>query len=203
MIRAVLSCALALGLLSACGNLPIPGQSGAAGPDPVFAAAVQAGSPVLQVIVDSTGDNTAIVRETFRNGIGTWVSSDSLSVALDDAGFLIATRGLGGDMLGSDVSESRALVLAAQPGRATRLHSFLDFNNKSVQRAYICDITRRANTVVDFGTARIPARFVVEDCASSDQRFVALYWLDAQGRIIQSRQWAGDFAGTLTFRIVP
>lgn len=187
--------------LASCAQLPVPGLPGSRAPVPQVLAAAQAGAPIMQVIVNDREQSSLVVRETRRDGVETWLAPDGISLSLQD-GFLLTTRGLGGDVLGSDVAESRALVLALRPGRATRLHSFLDGDNQVQRRAYICDITRQADAEIALTEGMVATRVMVEDCSSADQQFLNLYWLDRQGQIVQSRQWAGDFAGPLTFRIV-
>ncbi len=191
---------IGLSALTACGALPLPGRAPAV--DPGFAALAQAGAPRLQVGLLSQRAGTVVVRDTVRDGYATWVSQDGASLTLN-RGMLVATRGLGGDMLGSDVSEPLAIVLQRSPGRVTRFHTFLDGENRPVRRAYICDIEDRGPRELTFGAATLQTRLIGEDCASQDQTFLNLYWIDGTGQIVQSRQWAGDFAGILTFRIVP
>lgn len=193
---------LAVLSLPACDRLSLQNPTAEPAAIPAFAAAAARG-PYLQVLVNDSGASAVLARETFRDDIATWLAEDGTTVSTDSAGFLLATRGLGGDMIGTDARESRALVLSRRPGRATRLHSFYDFDNKSVQRAYICDITRQAPAPLALSSGTITAQIMVEDCASADQQFLNVYWLNAAGRIVQSSQWGGDFAGTLTFRIVP
>ena len=148
------------------------------------------------------GINSGAARETVRDGVTTWRSPDGITLATQD-GFLIATRGLGGDMLGSDIRDAMAVVLGGGSGRVTRFHTFLDGENNAVRRAYVCDIRQSGPSEVQLNQQAVPTRLITEDCASQDQQFVNLYWQDRRGQIIQSQQWAGEFTGGLTFRIVP
>ncbi len=197
---------LVCGLLSACAGLPaIPGLPAAdATPTetPAFAAARAGGAEAIQIGVLRSGLSSILFLDTFRDGVGTWISSDGVSIAMRD-GMMIATRGLGGDLLGSDVTEPFVAITSGQPGQVTRFHTFLDGENRAVRRAYVCDITARGDRQITLGDRDVPVRLLGEDCVNPEQQFLNLYWIDNTGRILQSRQWAGDFAGVLTFRIVP
>ncbi len=185
-------------LLASCSALP--GVTPGAGP--AVGNLASQGKPVLQVGILSKKTGTLVALDTVRGPFETWVSADGASITMRD-GMMVATRGLGGDMLGSDIDESRAAITRRSPGRVTRFHTFLDGENRAQRRAYICDIADRGPRDVPFGAVSVPAQLIAEDCASQDQAFLNLYWLDQSGRIVQSRQWAGEFAGILTFRIVP
>jgi hypothetical protein len=44
---------------------------------------------------------------------------------------------------------------------------------------------------------------VTEECRNAEQNFTNVYWVQtASPRIVQSRQWAGDFNGMLVVRDV-
>ncbi len=187
-------------LVVGCGALQLPG--GQPNVDGTVVALAQQGAPRLQVGILSLGASTVVVRQTVRENFETYASIDGASITMQD-GMMIATRGLGGDMLGSDISESLATVSSQKPGRVTRFHTFLDPENRAERRAYICDIAIRGPRDVPFGETQVATQLIAEDCASQDQTFLNLYWIDSSGKIVQSRQWAGDFAGVLTFRIVP
>jgi hypothetical protein len=43
---------------------------------------------------------------------------------------------------------------------------------------------------------RVSTRVMTEDCKSVDQSFTNTYWVNvATGKVVQSRQWAGDEFG--------
>ncbi len=198
MMRIASICALLM--LAGCGGLSLPGSAPA--PSPEFAVLAQQGAPRLQVGVLSQGAGTQVVRQTVRDGFETYVSADGASLTLD-RGLLVASRGLGGDMMGSDIAQSQALIFARRAGQVNRFHTFIDGENRAERRAYVCDIAVRGARDVPFGDVSVATTLMAEDCTSQTQQFLNLYWLDRSGRIVQSRQWAGDFSGVLTFRIVP
>jgi len=171
-------------------------------PDPTYAALMQAGVPVMQVGVEAAGTATFARRETLRGGIATFLTPDGVAVIVQD-GMLRGTRGLGADMLASDIAASRELVLSMRSGRVERLHSFLDGEDRAAMRRYVCDIAVQGPRAIGLGTLQIDTVLLTEDCAGSEEEFVNYYWvLPAARRVVQSRQWGGAFSGMIVMRDV-
>lgn len=211
--RGPLRLALAAGLLLAgCGGsspgnepAPTPLQSRNAA-SARYAQLLGAGAPAVQVANVRQGSNTVLLRETLRAGTEVYTSPDGVALRFR-AGLLTGTAGLGGDMQGSDTGQSAALIAAGQAGVADRFHSFLGGDYRLRPRSYKCVITPGAAQSIAIGTRagalrQVQTRLVQEDCRSLDQSFSNLYWVGPAGRILQSRQWAGDTAGPLVIRLV-
>lgn len=197
--------AVLLGLMLAGCNgvgetlLGVTGPTGQAGR---FVQLVQTGAPAMQLSVVEAGAAGTIRLDTSRDGTQTWLTPEGASLAMRD-GVLTATRGLGADMLASDVAQTLTLLRAGRPGRAQRFHTFIDGQDQAVTRSYICDLTITGPRDVSVPGNKIPALLMTEDCASSDQRFKNFYWLaDGTGQIVQSRQWAGPRTGPLALRVL-
>ncbi|MCO6382907.1 YjbF family lipoprotein [Oceanicola sp. 502str15] len=199
--------------LAACGGLgvgsdeiPSPRNNRAKASER-FTQMVQSGRPLMQVTVQRKELAGFAVREVQRDGVDTYMSADGIALKLRD-GFLVGTAGFGGDMLGSNVSDSMALILRRRGGTAERFHTFLNGENQAVTRTYLCVVSRRDPRNIDVATRAGTYRSVAtalmkEDCKSLDQSFSNLYWISfATGRVVQSRQWAGDFTGPLVMQQV-
>jgi hypothetical protein len=181
----------------------LPGDPSIASPSPRFAQLSREGAPALQVGIEDLDVAGVMRRDVTRNSFETWISQDNATVTLAQ-GMLVATRGFGGDMMGSDVSMSAAFVLDIRVGQATRFHSFLGGNDQVETRAYICAISSRGPRRLRIGNTVFDTRLMQEDCSNPDQRFTNLYWVDpGSGGIVQSRQWAGAFIGPLALRVIP
>jgi hypothetical protein len=103
-------------------------------------------------------------------------------------GLLVATRGLGGDLMGADVSQVRA-ALTAGGGTATRRHDVLDGMDQVVTETYQCTITAEGVEQVDLGLRQVSLPKFSETCDGAGVRFENLYWLDDDGSVLSSRQY--------------
>lgn len=201
MIRqGILAALAALGLLAGCGD----------GGNPAFKAAVariqSLGRPAPkaptadqirarltpEVLAQIEGgvliatiparEASAALFEAGRNGpVVTYVTPDGISLSLD-RGVLVATRGLGFDLMTADVDEPQAALRAggATTG-AVRIHRYLDGENQVVLRSLVCRYARAGGAVTE--TCRTPG-------ATIENRYVM-----GAGGIDASRQWVGPETG--------
>lgn len=181
-------------LLAGCGDL-LPRGVGATGPR---AESDRAGRPLLLARVPRLGTQ-ARMRPSGRNGdVITWEAPDAVSVSLA-GGVLVATRGLGPDLMSAEVTQTRAMLAGApMPARGyARLHSYLDGEHRVQFESFLCrDAGRRPETVTLRGMTRQTLR-VTEICTSPDTDFVNEYWIGADGVVWRSRQWIGPRLGYL------
>lgn len=189
-----------IGLLAACGNdtsRPDIGAStlvnvakGVVGREetPASPTAAQLREAITPEFRAQSGNKPLIIATSLRvpvssimtmfaqNGdVRTYLSPDVISFSLRN-GVVIASRGLGFDLMSADVSGVLPRVRAGS-GRAVRVHRYLDGENQEVLRSFVCD----------FST--VAPRTVVEDCKSPDIEFQNRYVLDGAGNIAVSEQW--------------
>jgi hypothetical protein len=114
-------------------------------------------------------------------------------------GLVTATRGLGQDLMASQVDETLSLLRSGKPGKARRVMQVLD--GEDITRDLVLDCTLAVE-----GQVRTPAglkgRTMTEDCAAGDFRFRNTYVVDASGMIIQSRQWLPTRLGPLSLQVL-
>lgn len=167
-----------------------------------FEALSQSGAPALIVAVEDREQTAVFLRRVRRDGVENWISADEVSLDFR-SGFLVGSRGLGGDLMTADVAQSRALVLSGRAGTAKRFHSYLGGEDQVEIRTYVCEIASRGARDVDLGKRVVATRLMQERCQGADQSFQNLYWVDpGRGEIVQSRQWAGAEIGPLASRQV-
>ncbi len=130
--------------------------------------------------------------------ITVWRTADNVSLAMRN-GVLIATRGLGGDILSSQVP-----VRGNEPGPATggeRTYRILARDNKAVRVVLACDRVDLGPETIEIVERRYPTRHLQERCTASDGDVINDYWVDSRaGLVWQSRQWAGPYVGYLRTR---
>lgn len=211
MNKTALWLALSVGLLSACSSQDgfentqksrLLRQTEIPEVSPQFRELAQSGAPALLASIKDRDQIAAFMRMTTRGGIENWVSASNVSLDFK-SGFLISSRGLGGDLMSADASQSIRLVLAGQNGVSKRFHSYLDGEDQTVTRSFICEIISRGARDVDLGKTVIPTRLMQEKCKNGSQSFQNLYWVDLDRQeIIQSRQWVSDYIGGIAFRVI-
>ena len=203
---------MALTLLGACtntsddfeqmGRITSPGQVEF---DPRFTALAKAGKsvPALQVSLVEQDRAGVILLESRRDGIDTWLTPDGATLIMQQ-GMLVGTRGFGAGLMASDIDQPLAMVLSGQQGMSERFLTFLNGNDEVNTRTYLCEIENRGGRQISIGGKPVQTRLMAENCRSLDQTFLNLYWISGSGnRIVQSRQWAGDYTGVITTRVVP
>lgn len=136
----------------------------------------------------------ATLRIVGRNGdVATWQAADGTQLSFRQ-GVLVATRGLGHDLMSADVSGTRAALAGDNTGGHARFASYLDGQNRSVFVSFLCRITDRDTAVADVGRG-VPATRVAESCTSPELSVTHEYWIAADGTMIRSRQWVSPEIG--------
>lgn len=182
--------------LAACGPRPMPDIRSQISRTQIEAR----GTPLMLVELPALGV-AGTMAPSGRNGrVTTWRTADNVSFAFDD-GILVATRGLGNDLMSADVTGTRA-ALAGGPGQYERFHSYLDGEGQTVLRAFICTMSAPvSDTITILGRSRITQRHD-ERCNSLGLATQNTYWT-AGGTMWATRQWVGPVVETVaTERLV-
>ena len=142
-----------------------------------------------------------VVQLRARNGKYTsWLSSDNSLIVTQD-GVVTATRGLGDDLMGSEVDAVVRAVGAQSPTSLTRQHKYLDGEDRIATRSFTCEVTSRGARSISFGGKSYATTLLQERCADAKDSFQNLYWMDRSGRgIVQSRQWISPEIGPMVTR---
>ncbi|KNG93714.1 hypothetical protein ATO11_11035 [Pseudaestuariivita atlantica] len=109
-------------------------------------------------------------------------------------GFVTATRGLGGDLMSSEIDQSLALVSRRSAGQATRVMRFLTGDDQTFEYNFDCVIS------VQGGQGGLQG--MREDCRDGETTFINTYAVDRNGRIRASRQWLGNFTGYVSLALL-
>lgn len=114
-------------------------------------------------------------------------------------GLVTATRGLGRDLMASEVDQTLALLRSGKPGQARRVMQVLDGEDITREIALDCTLGVGGQTRTATG---LTGRAMTEDCAAGDLRFRNSYVVDAAGMVIQSRQWLPTLVGPLSLQVL-
>ncbi len=143
----------------------------------------QIDGPLLLVQIPSRGEVAGLTRVGSNDGIDTFLTSNGVSISLRD-GAVVATRGLGFDLMTADVTQPLAAISGGQQ-QAVRIHRYLDGENQLIARSFICTYSVTA------------ARRVVETCKSPGTSFENEYVVDSNRVITSSRQWISPEIGSI------
>jgi Group 4 capsule polysaccharide lipoprotein gfcB, YjbF len=183
MIRLVLI--LALALVTACGKKPSPQARNVLSRDVLDTV----NKSLLLADIASRKASFTLTQLAKNGTIQTWQSLDGVSLSFD-RGVLVATRGLGEDLMSSDV-ENVVRMISGQTGDGfyTRFQTYLDGEYQTRFRSFQCQRTGSAREVIQsFGKNRSTTR-IEETCYTPDFEVTNIYWRGSDGFIWKSRQW--------------
>lgn len=127
--------------------------------------------------------------------------TDSNETVTVRGGVLIATRGLGGDLLSTEVLLAGSGLGPAAGG--ARIFQIFGGNNAQTTLTLACEVTDLGPETIEIIEVRHATRHLREQCQGSSGAITNDYWIDAgRGLIWQSRQWAGPHVGYLRLRQV-
>lgn len=211
----------ALGL-AGCGNDPearegvdairnivsgvLAGNPGAAETAPVTEADIarslaQTDGPLALIGVESR-EAQALVLQVERNGpYRTFATRDQQTIILRD-GLIAGTRGLGGDLMSSDVAGMGRLVRARRAGTTPYTMRFLTPENRTVALQYTCRVAPGDTAPFALGTIRATGRVVTAACSGEDGSFTNSFIVGSGGEVLAARQYLGDITEFLSIQTV-
>lgn len=157
----------------------------------------------IEVTLEESGIQAYLFEQLERRDdapgrIVVWRTEDNVTLALRN-GVLIATRGLGGDLLSSAVQ-----VAGTQPGPSgsgQKVMRIAARDNKAVPIRLACELTDLGPETIVIVERGHPARHLRETCEGAGGTVVNDYWTDARSGVVwQSRQWAGPTIGYIRIR---
>lgn len=194
-------------MIRALALLAVLAGCAAQGPD---AAQIRAGltpeqlarapGPVLLADLPQAGLAATLQRSATRNGVETWRTATGQTLAFRD-GVLVATRGLGDDLMDADVTGTLAALRGgAESGGApqhSRLMSFLDGEDRTLFRALLCTMSAPQPATLQGIGATFPTRLRIETCHTTGLSVTNRYWQDHNGTMRRAEQWIGPGLGML------
>lgn len=154
-------------------------------------------TPVDLVTVEKTGASGLIARIGANGGVETWGSADDRTVAMRN-GVIVATRGLGADLMAAEVPALSRI--ATGQGAHGRTHVTLTGDEMPLRDSYACVLAAMGTEEMVIVERRMALRRVQETCSGRAGSFANDYWFDGRGILWQSRQFIGQDLGHLTIR---
>ena len=154
------------------------------------------GVPILFVEIDRGQNGTM----TQYPGVGvgqTWLGVDGSTVTLDN-GLLKATRGMGDDLMGSEISLEINWSDLEEVSYERRL-TYLRYDNQTLTVEYACKLAdMKSSETIELFDAEFKVSHVKETCKSALGSFVNDYYVDTKGLVRNSRQYHGSKIGYMT-----
>ncbi len=150
--------------------------------------------PLILVQVPQRGLVATLV-PTGQNGtVRSWRSRDAVQLSYDQ-GVLVATRGLGHDLMSADVAGTVA-ALRGRSGQYDRASSVVDGAFRTVVTHWTCAMSRHGGLSHDAPTGPVAVTVFVETC-TGPTTIENRYHVGADGVLWWSRQWASTEVGVL------
>lgn len=139
-------------------------------------------------------------RDSGPGKITVW-RTDSNETVTVRGGVLVATRGLGGDVLSTEVQIASGGLGPGAGGE--RLFHVARGDNTQISLAMACEVTDLGPETISVIERRHATRHLQERCEGNIGSITNDYWIEtSRGIIRQSRQWAGPNIGYLRLRQV-
>lgn len=130
--------------------------------------------------------------------ITVWRTQDNVTLAMRN-GVLIATRGLGGDILSSLVQVQGTSPGPSGGGEHVQMIRSLDA--QEVRLSLVCELVDLGPSTIVIVERNHLTRHLQQRCSGGGGDVVNDYWVDERaGLVWQSRQWAGPNIGYMRFR---
>jgi hypothetical protein len=159
----------------------------------------KAGVPVLRATIPNRGSDTFLTILDSRDDVTTWKTRDGTTFALRN-GILIQTRGLGPDLMSSNVPTVGQLL--QNGGTHQRQYFFLGSNDQSTRRTYDCTVTVVGTEEIEIFSRKHQVTHVTEACVRQQSGPITNeFWIEGQA-VRKSKQWASALTGFIEFERV-
>lgn len=197
-----------LAALQAAAGRAVNGDQAAAQPQLTRAVLNTVEGEFLQAQVEKTGSTAFMYISGERVGAAAgdeggrllvWRTENDVSLTTRD-GVLIATRGLGNDMISATSAATRAALRAHGAGQGAKRQVYSALDNKAVTLNFVCDIADLGGETIVIVERRHSTKHLRETCTVDGGTVVNDYWIDSSGATVwRSRQWAGPYIGYIQF----
>lgn len=164
--------------------------------------------PYIEVTLEDSGIFAYLSQQFTRQDdspgtVVVWRTEDNVALSLRD-GVLVATRGLGNDILSSSALVDGQGPKGPSHSGARRYH-IRGLDNGSWQLSMLCQREDLGAVPVTIVELTYPTRHIREHCSPAapgrEGTIINDYWVDSRsGRVWQSRQWAGPNVGYMRIR---
>lgn len=141
---------------------------------------------------------TAVLIKAGTNGSKvTWISPDGISLTFD-TGVLVASRGLGDDLMGANVA---GVVSSFENATSyMRTHDYMNGLNQIETETFACSQSKDRTESLTIYDRTYETDVFVETCEDGNDGFINTFWRSRDGVIWQARQWVSDDVGYVGYQ---
>lgn len=184
---------LAAVLCTACQPSLLPGDNRQKAPQTTARSADAPTGPRLQVQIASRGATALVSRVAVNNDVETWRSVDNISLSFRD-GVLVASRGLGFDLMAADPQGTITAFAGQTDGVYRRQMRYLTGEHHSAYLTAGCSMTTTGIESVD-GISLVRSE---ERCQAGRHVFTNIFWRDQSNHVRRSTQWLSPEIGYIS-----
>lgn len=174
--------------------VPVGRSAPAAAPVLTRATVDRVELPLMLATIERIPATAIMVQVSNNRGARTFASADSVSITSRD-GVILSTRAFSGDLMSAEVPSAAALARAG--GQHRRVHDYLDDTGATYSESFICTVAAEGRDSVTVAERAYATRLFTESCTGPTRSFTNRHWVEDNGRIRQTSQWAGAQLGFL------
>lgn len=152
--------------------------------------------PVMLVEIPSREASAVLVRVAVNKDVETWLATDNISLSFQ-RGVLVASRGLGFDLMAADAGNSLTAIAGEGPEVYRRHMRYLNGEHHSAYLMAGCGMTFVGSEAVEGQHLQR----LEEHCQTRKNQFTNTFWLNEAGEIDRSRQWVSPQIGYLSTKL--
>jgi hypothetical protein len=149
-------------------------------------------TPVDLVTIERRGAQGVIAKTGSNRGVETWSSLDHKTLSLQE-GVIVATRGLGDDLMSAAVPRAGQLRSASQNHQ--RVHVVLNGEDEPVSLRFNCSVSNQGAESIIVVEQTYATQHMRENCSGTSGGFTNDFWFQPGGKLRKSRQWISDSVG--------
>jgi hypothetical protein len=135
-------------------------------------------------------------------GYITWSTVEKQTLTLRQ-GVMTATRGLGDDLMSSDVSATIRAIASGGGDDIVRVLRHLDGDDQTIETRFTCRLTTAGRETITLSSGEnLATTRLVERCVAGNQTVENIYWKDTGGTVRRSRQWISASLGYILIDVL-
>ncbi|PRY23016.1 group 4 capsule polysaccharide lipoprotein GfcB/YjbF [Aliiruegeria haliotis] len=157
--------------------------------------------PLKLAVLEETQRTAVLIRFAQNGPYTTWRTSSRQTVTTRN-GIVTGTRGLGYDLMSSDLGTASSMITGRRSGQANRVYRHLSGENHEVPMLMRCSYSPSGSDTVQLPTGRsYSATKMSERCENDDGLKIRnTYWVTSGGAIPQSIQWISPEVGKVALQ---
>lgn len=148
--------------------------------------------PAIVVDLEQRSSQAVMVQIESNGPYRTYANAQRIAVTLR-GGMITSTRGVGGDLMSSDVDELLPILQSRSRGIADYTIRFLNGEDITYAYTYTCAVHPGEPTQIVSGVINETGWVTQVVCTGDGPSFTNSYVVANDGLILSARQWMGDF----------